>query len=131
MIEPVRYRRKDIALIMERTRSTPGFARDARPESFLPLSDSAYRILLALAGPPLSDEALSEALEESSYLGVHRPGALRTTLNRLAEQGLVQEQAEPADPDAPPGERPYRVTDLGYAVLLADSGRRRRGRDVA
>ena len=126
MIEPVRYRRKDIALIMERSRSA---ASPARPESFLPLSDSAYRILLALAGPPLSDQALTEALEETSYMGIHRPGALRTTLGRMAEQGLVQE-AESGDPDAP-GERPYRVTDLGYAVLLADSGRRRRGRDVA
>ena len=127
MIEPVRYRRKDIALIMERSRSA---ASPVRPESFLPLSDSAYRILLALAGPPLSDQALTEALEETSYMGIHRPGALRTALSRMAEQGLVQEM-EPGDLDADTGERPYRVTDLGYAVLLADSGRRRRGRDVA
>jgi DNA-binding PadR family transcriptional regulator len=129
MIEPVRYRRKDIALILERSRTAPGPTRDLRPESFLPLHDSAYRILLALAGPPLSDHALTDALEGDGYRVVLRPGSLRATLRRMAEQGLVQEHAEAGDDDG--REPPYRATDLGYAVLLADSGRRRRGRDVA
>jgi DNA-binding PadR family transcriptional regulator len=129
MIEPVRYRRKDIALIMERSRNVEGPSRDSLPESFLPLSDTAYSVLLALAGPPLSDRELVEALEGNPHTGWLVPGSLRTMLARLVDQGLVQEPTELAD--GSPSERPYRVTELGYAVLLADSGRRRRGRDVA
>jgi hypothetical protein len=129
MIQPApRYRMKDIALIRERSRSIPGDYRLA-PESFLPLSEPAYQILLALAGPPLSDQALAQIVEANSYPGMLMPGTLRTTLARLAAQGLAQEHA--ADSTDPSAEPPYRVTELGYAVLLAESGRRRRGRGAA
>jgi DNA-binding PadR family transcriptional regulator len=128
MMESVRYRRKDIALIMERSRSTSAPSRDSFPESFLPLSDAAYGVLLALAGPPVSDQGLMEALSENAHIGRLNPGSLRSALGRMAEQGLVHERPESGHAA---GDGPYRVTELGYAVLLAESGRRRRGRDVA
>ena len=128
MMEPVRYRRKDIALIMERSRSIDSQSRSSSAESFLPLSDAAYGVLLALAGPALTDQGLLDALNEAAHIGRLLPGTLRSALTRLAEHGLVQERTESVGGSESGS---YRVTELGYAVLLAESGRRRRGRDVA
>lgn len=124
---PARYRTKDLALIKERSRSFDALSQDPDPECFLPVSQPTYLVLLALAGPPLPDYQLMKALLESAN-GKDRllPGTLIATLGQLACQGLLEEMAEPSEPAAGPEPRCYRVTPLGEAVLLAESGRRRR-----
>ena len=128
MIDSNRYRRKDLALIQERTRALPESARGAQPDWFLPLNDSAYQVLLALSGPALSSGSQG-ALENAQPSLM--PGTVRATLARLVEQGLAEEEALPAHAPVSARDRSHRVTELGYAVLLAESGRRRRGRGAA
>jgi hypothetical protein len=122
----LRYRRKDIDLIMERSRSMAGTSWDWYPGTFLPLDDAAYAVLLALTGPALTEEALMDALSANAEFWKLRRGTLRSALLALAGQGLVRERT-----DSAADEGPYYVTELGQAVLLAESGRRRRGTDVA
>lgn len=118
MIGPAGYRKRDVALIAERSRSM-GLARgESELESFLPLSDAAYLVLLAVA-PRASDRGFVEALERTAGGRALPEGALLETLDRLVRLGLLEGVA------GSQGER-YRVSALGDAVLAAESGRRRR-----
>ncbi len=113
------YRRTDVALILERARSTEG-ARDRwRPESLLPLTDAAYLVLLILGTPRLADHGSLDALEDAARARGIVPGTLESTLDRLIEQELVA-------PEGAPEQGRYRVTELGSAVLFAEAGRRQR-----
>ena len=117
MIAPSCYRRIDAALITERWRSMALPRRESELENFLPLSDAAYLVLFALSCD--SDRAFLEVIEESAGAQALKRGALVAALERLVQLGLL---AETAGSD---GER-HRVTELGQAVLGAESGRRRR-----
>ena len=128
MIDSARYRRKDLALIQERSRALPESVRGAQPDWFLPLNDSAYQVLLSLSGPTLSHGSQA-GLENAQPTML--PGTVRATLARLVEQGLAEEETASAQGPVTARDRGHRVTELGYAVLLAESGRRRRGRGAA
>jgi DNA-binding MarR family transcriptional regulator len=117
VITPACYRKNDAALITERWRSMALPFGETELESFLPLSDAAYLVLLALARD--SDRAFLEVVEESAGARALKAGALVAALDRLVQLGLL---AETPDSD---GER-LRITELGEAVLAAESGRRRR-----
>jgi len=127
MIEPARYRRKDLALIMERSRALPDAVRGAQPDWFLPLSEAGYHVLLALSGPGLASTGDQLEALETSHPELAEPA--HDTLARLVEQGLAEEELAPETMVV--REPTYRVSELGYAVLLAESGRRRRGRGAA
>jgi DNA-binding MarR family transcriptional regulator len=120
MIAPACYRKNDAAVITERWRSMGLSRGETELESFLPLSDAAYLVLVALACD--SDRAFLEVIEESAGSRALKKGALISALNRLVQLGLLAETAESN------GER-HRVTALGEAVLTAEAGRRRRGFD--
>ncbi|MGD2067269.1 MAG: helix-turn-helix transcriptional regulator [Gemmatimonadota bacterium] len=95
------------------------------PADHLPLGTPVLHILLALGRERLHGYAIMQGIEEKTG-GKARilPGTLYTTLNRMLEDGLVEEA--PAPPDAPDDDRRrryYRVTDLGRDVVAAEADR--------
>ena len=110
MMGPSSYRRADVARIQERARSL-AVARGRWPEEMLPMGDAASVVLMSLDAPPRSDWG-------SLTVATFPPGALRHALERLIEQGLVADHGG--------GLQPYRLTELGSAVLLVEAGVRMR-----
>lgn len=91
-------------------------------EEFLPLSTPVFHILLALGGERLHGYGIMEAIRgktggEAEIL----PGTLYATLNRMLEDGLVEEVERPEGADA--RRKYYRVTELGRRVVSAESER--------
>ncbi len=66
------------------------------PQSFLPLSQSVFRILLALGDQDLHGYAVVQALAEKSG-GRERllPGMLYASLAKMVDGGLVEELESP------------------------------------
>lgn len=95
------------------------------PEDFLPLSTPVLHTLLALGDDRLHGYAIMQAIEEKTGgVATILPGTLYTTLNRMLEDGLVEEAPErPDDPDDDRRRRYYRITDFGRAVVAAESER--------
>lgn len=123
----VRYRSRDMALIAERARSFGAPFAPVGPGRFLPLDEPSYAVLRSLAGGPFAahDVAriLGEIVDESLHLS---PPALKAALGRLIELGLVADGSAERGAAADPGPRSYGRTALGEAVMVAESGRRRR-----
>jgi hypothetical protein len=113
------YRSKDVAQIAALSRSLGPLRGELDLESFLPLSDAAFLVLLALGAPTGSEPDILETMEESARARGIAPGILMNALDRLVRLGLLSES------DADGNDR-YRLTKLGDAVLFAESGRRRR-----
>ena len=95
------------------------------PAEHLPLGTPVLHILLALGRERLHGYAIMQGIEEKTD-GKARilPGTLYTTLNRMLEDGLVEEASPP--PDAPGDDRRrryYRVTDLGRDAVAAEAER--------
>jgi DNA-binding PadR family transcriptional regulator len=94
---------------------------------FLPLAPATLHILLALAAEDLHGYAIMQEVARQSggryKLG---PGTLYDNLQRLADQGLVQEVARRAG-SRPSGEdsrrRYYRLSGQGRGVLKAEVAR--------
>jgi DNA-binding PadR family transcriptional regulator len=100
-----------------------------KPPDFLPLKDLVFRILVALSDGDRHGWALVQALNEPGAAKV-LPGHLYRTLDRMLEDGLIEERDEPSAPLAPgPGKRGttptrfFRLTPLGVAVARAETGR--------
>ena len=91
-------------------------------DEFLPLAPASLHIMSALAGQNLHGygimREIKEATEGRYQLG---PGTLYDNLQRLVDQGLVQETAGPAGQD--PRRRYYRLTALGRSVIVAEIDR--------
>ena len=88
------------------------------PETFLPLSDLALHVMLALGDGPLHGYGVGKEIEERSG-GRLNPttGGLYQALKRLAEDGLV-DQAPEAQAESPDSRRRYfRLTPLGRQVV--------------
>jgi len=88
------------------------------PEAFLPLSDLALHVMLALGDGPLHGYGVGKEIEERSG-GRLNPttGGLYQALKRLAEDGLV-DQAPEAQAESPdPRRRYFRLTPLGRQVV--------------
>ena len=118
-----RYRSRDLAAISERSRSVGG----ADPSGFLPLDEAAYRVLQAIGARPLPPHELMQALWGAAN-GAEplAPSDVCSALVRLIDLGLLEEAAvEPATSVAPVSLH-YGRTPLGYAVIQAEAGRRRR-----
>lgn len=91
----------------------------------LPLSTPVLHVLLALAGDRLHGYAIMQAIEEKTD-GMARilPGTLYTTLNRMLEDGLIEEApGRPDDPDDDRRRRYYRITAFGREATAAESRR--------
>src|SRR5579885_988041 len=87
--------------------------------SFLPLSPAVLHILLSLAGEERHGYAIMQEVARQSD-GQYKlgPGTLYDNLQKLLNQGLVEESSRrPADDD--PRRRYYRLTSFGRRVLTA------------
>jgi DNA-binding PadR family transcriptional regulator len=90
---------------------------------FLPLSPATLHILLALAGEELHGYGIMQEVARQSE-GRYKvgPGTLYDNLQRMLEQGLVQEVARRASNDDP-RRRYYRLSSLGRTVLSDEIAR--------
>lgn len=99
------------------------------PQDFLPLKDFVFRVLVALSDGERHGWALVQALNEPGTPRV-LPGQLYRTLDRMLEDGLIEERDEPSAPlptdagrrGAPPT-RFLRLTPFGVDVARAETRR--------
>jgi DNA-binding PadR family transcriptional regulator len=93
-------------------------AEDLSP--FLPLSPATLHILLALAGEDRHGYGIMQEVARQSD-GQYKlgPGTLYDNLQKLMNQGMVEEARSPSDNDDP-RRRYYRLTRFGRAILTAD-----------
>jgi DNA-binding PadR family transcriptional regulator len=97
--------------------------RPRSPESFLPLTSVVFEILVTLAARECHGNLILSDIRARTGQ-VLRPGSLYRALNRLLEDGLVEELDERPDPDLDDERRRYyRMTALGRAVAGAEAGR--------
>ena len=89
---------------------------------FLPLNPATLQILLALAGEDLHGYAIMQEVSRQSE-GRYKlgPGTLYDNLERLLEQGIVQEASRKSGEDS--RRRYYRLSPLGRGVLAAEVSR--------
>src|SRR5262245_15456017 len=95
------------------------------PESFLPLTPAIAHILLALADADRHGYAIMQEVERITDGAVRMgPGTLYGTIKRAIASGLIEEADERPDPELDDERRRYyRATDLGRAVLAAETRR--------
>jgi DNA-binding PadR family transcriptional regulator len=101
----------------------------ADPRNHLPLKDLVFRILLVLAEGERHGANLAQALEEPSGGARVLPGQFYRTLDRMLEDGLIEEREPSAafrsrrqTPGAAP-RRFFRLTTLGREVTRAETRR--------
>jgi DNA-binding PadR family transcriptional regulator len=91
--------------------------------SFLPLSPAVLHILLSLAGEERHGYAIMQEVARQSD-GQYKlgPGTLYDNLQKLLNQGLVEESSRRAADDDP-RRRYYRLTSFGRKVITAEISR--------
>ena len=93
------------------------------PDEFLPLPPAALHIMLALAGRELHGYAIiQDVLRQSDGRYKLGPGTLYDNLQRMLEQGLVEEVERPRVAQDP-RRRCYRLSRLGKRVVEAEMSR--------
>jgi len=91
--------------------------------SFLPLSPANLYILFSLAGEDRHGYGImQEVLRQSGGQYKLGPGTLYDNLQKLMNQGIV-EDAPQRSPDDDPRRRYYHLTDFGRRILAADVAR--------
>ena len=100
-----------------------------RPSDFLPLKDLVFRVLLVLADGERHGWSLVQTLDEPHGGTRLLPGHLYRTLDRLLDDGLIEERDRPTSPQtlrAKRGAAPsrfFRLTPLGRDVARAETRR--------
>ena len=101
--------------------------RDSKdPNTLVPLKQSTYRVLLALAdGEWLHGYAIMQAVSQmTGGREAILPGTLYAALARMVDDGLVEGREAPDDDQSGgPARRYYRRTSFGRAVARAESER--------
>jgi len=94
------------------------------PQDLLPLHPFELRILLALLDGPLHGYRIVKAIEErdSGWKRIF-PANLYRRLRDLTAKGLIEETDAPADGEADPRRRYFRITTLGREVARAEARR--------
>lgn len=87
---------------------------------FLPLSTAALHILLALAGEERHGYGIMQEVARQAE-GKYKigPGTLYDNLQKLMDQGIVEQGASPSKNDDP-RRRYYRLTRFGRGLLAAE-----------
>lgn len=94
------------------------------PGAFLPLQAAAFHILLALTAGDSHGYGIIKDVEARTSGALRlSPGTLYRTIQRLLEQGLIEEPRRPARATRDPRRRYYRITSLGTAVARAETQR--------
>lgn len=94
------------------------------PTGFLPLTDLAFNILVALKDEEQHGYGLLKELRDRTGRERLRTGTVYAALARLQDERLVEEAGQPAgDADGDERRRNYRVTALGLAVARAEAER--------
>ena len=102
-------------------------------EKLLPLSPTAFHVLVAMANGPRHGYAIAQEVEElTGGRIVMGPGTLYGSLGRLVSAELIEEAANPGEEGLHAGRRRYyRMTPLGSAALRSESERLLRAVNVA
>lgn len=91
-------------------------------DALLPLPTAAFHILLVLSVGERHGYGIMQDVEAMTGGAVRlSPGTLYRTIQRLLEQGLIEESRASSTVD--PRRRPYGVTAFGRAVARAESSR--------
>lgn len=102
-------------------------------EAVLPLSPTAFHVLVAMAQGPKHGYAIAQEVEElTGGRIVMGPGTLYGSLQRLVASELIAEADNPGDEGLHAGRRRYyAITNLGSAALRSESERLLRAVNVA
>jgi DNA-binding PadR family transcriptional regulator len=95
-------------------------------DALLPLQQAEFHILLALSGGDCHGYGIIQDVEARTSGALRlSPGTLYRTIQRLLEQGLVDEPRNPTRPAgrSDPRRRYYRITPLGTTVARAETAR--------
>jgi DNA-binding PadR family transcriptional regulator len=93
------------------------------PESFLPLTPVVFDILISLAEADQHGYAILTSIRARTGT-ILRPGSLYRALNRLLEDGLIEELDERLDRTVDDERRRYyRLSPLGRRVAMAETQR--------
>ena len=93
-------------------------------ETLLPLQPAAFQILLTLgAGDCHGYGIIQDVAARTNGALRLGPGTLYRTIQRLLEQGLIEEPRRLPRAKADPRRRDYRITPLGLAVARAETHR--------
>ena len=98
---------------------------DADIDALLPLPAAAFHILLALSAGECHGYGIILDVEARTNGALRlSPGTLYRTIQRLLEDGLIEEpRKKPAGPRDDPRRRYYRITPCGIAVARAETRR--------
>jgi len=92
--------------------------------AMLPLPTAAFHILLALSADDCHGYGIIQDVEARTNGALRlSPGTLYRTIQRLLEQGLIEEPRKPSGPKNDPRRRYYRITPFGTAVVRAEARR--------
>jgi DNA-binding PadR family transcriptional regulator len=97
---------------------------DLDADAFLPLPAAAFHILLALTAGECHGYGIIQDVA-SRTKGALRlsPGTLYRTIQRLLEDGLIEEPRRVSRDRSDPRRRYYRITPLGTAIARAETRR--------
>lgn len=96
------------------------------PEKLLPLSPADFQLLVILMEGERHAYGIAQAAEAREKARVPLGlGSLYRMLSRLQEQGLIHEDPTPRPSPSGPTRKVYRITDLGRAVVAAETRRLR------
>ena len=90
----------------------------------LPLQTAALHILLALSAGDAHGYGIIQAVEARTNGALRlSPGTLYRTIQRLLEDGLIDEPRRRSSPGDDPRRRYYHLTPFGLAVVRAETQR--------
>jgi DNA-binding PadR family transcriptional regulator len=95
---------------------------DSEVQALLPLPPATFHILLALSTGDRHGYGIMQDVESQTKRDLRlSAGTLYRTIQRLLEQGLIEEPAQASIVDS--RRRTYRITPFGSAVIRADAQR--------
>jgi len=98
--------------------------KPARPQPFLPLHPLEFRILLILLDGPSHGYAVVQEIEgREGETGKIYPANLYRRMRDLLAKGLVEEAPRPEGAGSDSRRRYFEVTELGRAVVRAETER--------
>jgi DNA-binding PadR family transcriptional regulator len=90
-------------------------------QSYLPLTETTYFILLSLSSGPRHGYAIMKDVDSLSRARVKlSTGTLYSSLKRLLETGWIERDDSPGEPLDGRGRKDYRLTELGQSILEAE-----------